>query len=143
MCYRHYRTATAEQSRTSAAHLGEKAGLELRIACLVKANDLAIQNGILDVALQRRSKIQRRAGLKLIPVAGDQPAMAIFEVCQGAKLNTHNSKPGWRKLQVLVSGKDVEVRARAGFLLTTIGPALFQQIGFHDSPIHVPITSAS
>ena len=35
-------------------------------------------------------------------------------------LNTHNSKPGWRKLQVLASRKDVEVRARAGFLLTNV-----------------------
>jgi hypothetical protein len=39
----------------------------------------------LGTALQRKSKIQSREGLKLVPVARDQPAMAVFEVCQGAK----------------------------------------------------------
>ena len=33
-------------------------------------------------------------------------------------LDTHNTRPGWRKLQVNLSRKDVEVRARAGFLVT-------------------------
>ncbi len=33
-------------------------------------------------------------------------------------LNTHNSKPGWRKLQVVVSRPGAEVAARAGFLAT-------------------------
>jgi VWFA-related protein len=32
----------------------------------------------------------------------------------------HNSKPGWRKLQVVVSRKDVDVRARAGYLVTEV-----------------------
>ena len=58
---------------------------ELRIAGLVQANDLSIQNSILGVALLRKSKIESRERLKLIPVAGDQPAMAILEVCQSAK----------------------------------------------------------
>jgi len=58
---------------------------ELRIARLVQANDLSIQNGILGVALLRKSKIESREGLELVPVAGDQPALFILEVCQGAK----------------------------------------------------------
>jgi VWFA-related protein len=33
-------------------------------------------------------------------------------------LNNRNNKPGWRKLQVVVSRKDAEVSARAGFLVT-------------------------
>ncbi len=36
----------------------------------------------------------------------------------GYYLDTHNNKPGWRKLQVVVSRKDAEVGARAGFLAT-------------------------
>ena len=36
----------------------------------------------------------------------------------GYYLDTHNNKPGWRKLQVVVSRKDAEVGARAGFLVT-------------------------
>ncbi len=36
----------------------------------------------------------------------------------GYYLDTHNNKPGWRKLQVVVSRKDAEVGARTGFLVT-------------------------
>lgn len=32
-----------------------------------------------------------------------------------------NSKPGWRKLQVAVARKDVDIRARAGYLVTDVG----------------------
>jgi len=52
----------------------------------------------------------------------------------GYYLDTHNTKPGWRKLQVKVAHKDVEVRARSGFLVTnaTMNPELTQQadLGF-------------
>jgi len=42
----------------------------------------------------------------------------------GYYLNTHNTSPGWRKLQVQVQRKDAEVRARSGFLVTnaTVDP---------------------
>jgi VWFA-related protein len=36
----------------------------------------------------------------------------------GYYLDTHKNKPGWCKLQVVVSRKDAEVGARAGFLVT-------------------------
>jgi VWFA-related protein len=41
-------------------------------------------------------------------------------------MNTHNAKPGWRKLQVEVQRKDMEVRARTGFFVTnaTVDPDL-------------------
>ncbi len=47
----------------------------------------------------------------------------------GYYLDTHNTKPGWRKLQVKVEHRDVEVRARSGFLVTnaTMNPELTQQ----------------
>src|SRR5208283_4948201 len=52
----------------------------------------------------------------------------------GYYLDTHNTKPGWRKLKIKVEHKDVEVRARSGFLVTstTMNPELTQQadIGF-------------
>jgi len=52
----------------------------------------------------------------------------------GYYLDTHNTKPGWRKLKVKVEHKDAEVRARSGFLVTnaTMNPELTQQadIGF-------------
>ena len=51
----------------------------------IQANDFSIEHGNLGTALQRKSKIQGWEGLELVPVAGDEPAMAIFEVCQGAK----------------------------------------------------------
>jgi hypothetical protein len=58
---------------------------ELRSACVIQANDLSIEHSILGAALQRKSTIQGGKGPKLVPVAGDQPATAIFEVRQGAK----------------------------------------------------------
>jgi VWFA-related protein len=44
----------------------------------------------------------------------------------GYYLDTKNNKPGWRKLQVKVGKKDVEVRARNGFFVTnaTMNPLL-------------------
>jgi len=35
-------------------------------------------------------------------------------------MDRHNTKPGWRKLQVEVPRKDTEVRARAGYLVTDL-----------------------
>ena len=35
-------------------------------------------------------------------------------------MDRHNTKPGWRKLQVEVPRKDTEVRARAGYLITDL-----------------------
>jgi hypothetical protein len=58
---------------------------ELRSARLIQANDFPIEHGILGTTLQRKSKIQSWEGLELISVAGDQLAMAVFDVCQGAK----------------------------------------------------------
>jgi hypothetical protein len=57
----------------------------LRSAHLIQAYNFPVEDSILGAALQRKSKIQRGKGLDLVPVAGDQPPMAIFEVCQGAK----------------------------------------------------------
>lgn len=52
----------------------------------------------------------------------------------GYYLDTHNTKPGWRKLQVKVHRKDVEVRARTGFLVTnaTVNPEVTHKadVGF-------------
>ncbi|MGB0045894.1 MAG: VWA domain-containing protein, partial [Terriglobales bacterium] len=52
----------------------------------------------------------------------------------GYYLDTHNTKPGWRKLKVKVAHKDVEVRARTGFLVTnaTMNPDLTHEadVGF-------------
>jgi VWFA-related protein len=52
----------------------------------------------------------------------------------GYYMNTRNSKPGWRKLQVAVQRKDVEVRARTGYFVTnaTVDPDLTHKadIGF-------------
>ena len=47
----------------------------------------------------------------------------------GYYMDTQNTKPGWRKLQVKVAHKDVEVRARSGFLVTnaTVNPQMTQQ----------------
>jgi hypothetical protein len=44
-------------------------------------------------------------------------------------LDHHDNKMGWRKLEVVVSRKDVEVRARAGFLVTNVSanPQLTQK----------------
>jgi VWFA-related protein len=52
----------------------------------------------------------------------------------GYYMNTRNSKPGWRKLQVEVQRKDFEVRARTGYFVTnaTVDPDLTHKadIGF-------------
>lgn len=49
----------------------------------------------------------------------DGPARKLQFCSAGSYyLDTHHNKPGWRKLQVVVSRKDVEVSARAGFLVT-------------------------
>lgn len=47
----------------------------------------------------------------------------------GYYLNTRNTHSGWRKLQVQVQRKDVEVRARSGFFVTkaTIDPEITHQ----------------
>ena len=44
----------------------------------------------------------------------------------GYYLDTHNNKPGWRKLQVKVDKKETEIRARSGFFVTnaTMNPLL-------------------
>jgi VWFA-related protein len=44
----------------------------------------------------------------------------------GYYMNTRNSRPGWRKLQVQVQRKDIEVRARTGYFVTnaTVDPDL-------------------
>ena len=60
---RHCRTA--DQTRSSAAHLGG----ELGSARLIQANDFPIEHGIFGTALERKSKIQSCEGLKLISVA--------------------------------------------------------------------------
>jgi hypothetical protein len=52
----------------------------------------------------------------------------------GYYMNTRNSRPGWRKLQVQVQRKDIEVRARTGYFVTnaTVDPDLTHKadIGF-------------
>jgi VWFA-related protein len=47
----------------------------------------------------------------------------------GYYLDTKNTKPGWRQLKVKVDHKDVEVRARQGFLVTntTMNPELTRE----------------
>jgi len=47
----------------------------------------------------------------------------------GYYMDTKNTRPGWRKLQVKVARKEIEVRARNGFLVTnaTMNPQLTQQ----------------
>jgi VWFA-related protein len=63
-------------------------------------------------------------------------------------LDTHNSKAGWRKLQVKVARRDVEVRARSGFFVTnaTMNPQLSRNVDLANalrSPIDstgVPVT---
>lgn len=52
----------------------------------------------------------------------------------GYYMNTHDAKPGWRKLQVEVQRKDIEIRARTGFFVTnaTVDPDLTHKadVGF-------------
>jgi VWFA-related protein len=44
----------------------------------------------------------------------------------GYYVDTHNTQPGWRRLQVQAQRKDLEVRARSGFMVTnaTLNPQL-------------------
>jgi VWFA-related protein len=66
----------------------------------------------------------------------------------GYYLDTHNNKPGWRKLQVKVDKKDTEIRARNGFFVTnaTMNPLLCRNTDMKNalqSPIEgtgVPLT---
>ncbi len=57
-------------------------------------------------------------------------------------LDHGNNKMGWRKLQVEVSHKDAEVRARAGFLVTNVSanPQLTQKADL-DLALHSPFES--
>jgi hypothetical protein len=58
----------------------------------------------------------------------------------GYYLDTKNNKPGWRKLQVKVGKKDVEVRARNGFFVTnaTMNPLLSRDRDMVNA-LHSPI----
>jgi VWFA-related protein len=66
----------------------------------------------------------------------------------GYYLDTHNTKPGWRRLQVKTARKDTEVRARNGFFVTnaTMNPLIsrnFDMSNALNSPIEgtgVPVT---
>jgi VWFA-related protein len=55
-------------------------------------------------------------------------------------LDTHNNKPGWRKLQVKLPGRDVEVRSRTGFFVTnaTMNPMLSRDRDMLNA-LHSPI----
>jgi VWFA-related protein len=55
-------------------------------------------------------------------------------------LDTHNNKPGWRKLHVKVDKKDAEVRSRDGFFVTnsTMNPMLSRDIDMSNA-LHSPI----
>jgi VWFA-related protein len=58
----------------------------------------------------------------------------------GYYLDTQDHKPGWRKLQVKLDRKDVEVRARTGFFVTnaTMNPMLSRNIDMANA-LHSPI----
>jgi VWFA-related protein len=58
----------------------------------------------------------------------------------GYYLDTKNNKPGWRKLQVKVAKKDIEVRARNGFFVTnaTMNPLLSRDRDMNNA-LHAPI----
>jgi VWFA-related protein len=58
----------------------------------------------------------------------------------GYYLDTKNNKPGWRKLQVKVGKKDVELRARNGFFVTnaTMNPLLSRDRDMANA-LHSPI----
>jgi VWFA-related protein len=58
----------------------------------------------------------------------------------GYYLDTHNNKPGWRKLHVKVDRGDVEVRSKSGFLVTntTMNPKLTRDLDML-SAMHSPI----
>jgi hypothetical protein len=55
-------------------------------------------------------------------------------------LDTKNTKPGWRKLQVKLDRKDVEIRARTGFFVTnaTMNPMLSRDLDMSNA-LHSPI----
>ncbi len=65
----------------------------------------------------------------------------------GYYLDTHNNKPGWRKLHVKVDKKDIEIHSRSGFFVTnaTMNPLISRQLDINNalrSPIEgtgVPI----
>jgi VWFA-related protein len=58
----------------------------------------------------------------------------------GYYLDTHNNKPGWRKLQVKLDKKDVEVRSRTGFFVTnaTMNPLISRDRDMTNA-LHSPI----
>jgi VWFA-related protein len=58
----------------------------------------------------------------------------------GYYLDTQNNKPGWRKLQVKLDRKDVEIRARTGFFVTnaTMNPLLSRNTDMSNA-LHSPI----
>ena len=58
----------------------------------------------------------------------------------GYYLDTNNTKPGWRKLQVKLGRKDVEIRSRTGFFVTnaTMNPLLSRDIDMKNA-LHSPI----
>jgi len=58
----------------------------------------------------------------------------------GYYLDTHNNKPGWRKLHVKVDRNDVEIRARSGFFVTnaTMNPLLSRNLDMANA-LHSPI----
>ncbi len=58
----------------------------------------------------------------------------------GYYLDTKNNKPGWRKLQVKLNRKDVEVRSRTGFFVTnaTMNPMLSRNLDISNA-LHSPI----
>jgi len=58
----------------------------------------------------------------------------------GYYLDTHDKKPGWRKLSVKVRRKNAEVRARTGFFVTnaTMNPLLSRNVDI-TTALHSPI----
>jgi len=58
----------------------------------------------------------------------------------GYYLDTHNNKPGWRKLQVKVDRKDTDVRSRNGFFVTnaTMNPLITRDRDLGNA-LHSPI----
>lgn len=58
----------------------------------------------------------------------------------GYYLDTHDNKPGWRKLHVKVTRKNAEVRARTGFFVTnaTMNPLLSRNVDIATA-LHSPI----
>jgi VWFA-related protein len=58
----------------------------------------------------------------------------------GYYLDTNNNKPGWRKLQVKLDRKEVEIRSRTGFFVTnaTMNPLLSRDLDMVNA-LHSPI----